>query len=108
MMSWEELEKAGWVRRISEKNKRVTYGRPREGGRVMIVTQRRELREGEEGLADILWPPGAFLHLTIQVTIEIDANGILVVSAEEKGTDTRRRSPSPTTRTGSPRRTLRR
>ena len=55
--SWQEMEEAGWVRRISEKTKRVTYGRPREGGRVKIVSQRRELREGEEGLGDILWPP---------------------------------------------------
>jgi hypothetical protein len=55
-MSWEEMQKEGWVRRISEKTKRVTYARPREGGRVRIVERRRDLREGEEGLGDILWP----------------------------------------------------
>jgi hypothetical protein len=53
--SWEEME-AGWVRRFSEKTKRVTYARPREGGRIRIVSQRWDLREGEEGLGDILWP----------------------------------------------------
>jgi hypothetical protein len=56
-MSWEEMEEAGWVRRFSEKNQRVTFARPREAGRVTIVARRRDLREGEEGLADILWPP---------------------------------------------------
>jgi hypothetical protein len=54
--SWEDLERQGWRKRISEKN-RVSYLRPREAGRVMVVNKRRDLREGEEGLGDILWPP---------------------------------------------------
>lgn len=55
--SWEELERKGWRKRISDKNGRVSYLRPREGGRVMVVNQRRDLRDGEESLGDILWPP---------------------------------------------------
>ena len=55
--SWEELERKGWRKRISDNNGRVSYLRPREGGRVMVVNQRRDLRDGEESLGDILWPP---------------------------------------------------
>ena len=55
-MSWEEMEEAGWVKRICEKTKRVTYARPQEAGRIKIVSRRRDLREGEEGLGDILFP----------------------------------------------------
>jgi hypothetical protein len=55
--SWEELEGKGWRRRISDKNGRVSYLRPREGGRALVVNQRRDLQDGEESLGDILWPP---------------------------------------------------
>jgi hypothetical protein len=69
--SWEDLERQGWRRRISEKN-RVSYLRPREAGRVMVVNKRRDLREGEEGLGDILWPP-ANKRLRQQKATEVEA-----------------------------------
>ena len=53
--TWEELEAAGWEKRIHAVTKRVSYKTPVRAGRRKIVTRRRDLEE-EEGarIGDIL------------------------------------------------------
>ena len=56
--TWEELERAGWERKISPKTQRSSYRRPMEGGRRLAVSQRRDLSAKEiMEIADILFPP---------------------------------------------------
>jgi len=53
-------------------------------------------------------PPAPRGQPQIEVTFEIDSNGMLNVGAEDKGTGKVRRSQSPMTRAASPRNKLRR
>ena len=56
--TWEDLEMAGWERRISPKTQRSSYRRPMEGGRRLAVSQKRDLSAKEiVEIADILFPP---------------------------------------------------
>ena len=56
--TWEELEEAGWEKRIHAVTKRVSFRTPVRAGRRKTVTRRRDLEEEEEArIGDVLFPP---------------------------------------------------
>ena len=56
--TWEELEAAGWEKRIHAVTKRVSYKTPVRAGRRKMVSRRRDLEEEEEArIGDVLFPP---------------------------------------------------
>ena len=56
--TWEELEAAGWEKRIHAVTKRVSYKTPVTAGRRKMVSRRRDLEEEEEArIGDVLFPP---------------------------------------------------